>query len=63
MNAKAKELGMNATTFRNASGLPDKKQITTARDMAKLAEASTWTTRTGITTFRCPRSAGASAST
>ena len=39
MNAKAKELGMNATTFRNASGLPDKKQITTARDMAKLAEA------------------------
>jgi D-alanyl-D-alanine carboxypeptidase len=39
MNAKAKELGMDATTFRNASGLPDKKQITTARDMAKLAEA------------------------
>jgi D-alanyl-D-alanine carboxypeptidase len=39
MNAKAKELGMHATTFRNASGLPDKKQITTARDMAKLAEA------------------------
>jgi len=39
MNAKAKELGMNATTFRNASGLPDKKQVTTARDMAKLAEA------------------------
>lgn len=39
MNAKAKELGMLNTTFRNASGLPDKKQITTARDMAKLAEA------------------------
>lgn len=39
MNAKAKELGMMSTTFRNASGLPDKKQITTARDMAKLAEA------------------------
>jgi D-alanyl-D-alanine carboxypeptidase len=39
MNAQAKELGMDATTFRNASGLPDKKQITTARDMAKLAEA------------------------
>lgn len=39
MNAKADELGMSATTFRNASGLPDKKQITTARDMAKLAEA------------------------
>lgn len=39
MNAKAKELGMNATTFRNASGLPDKRQVTTARDMARLAEA------------------------
>lgn len=39
MNAKAKELGMSATTFRNASGLPDKRQVTTARDMAKLAEA------------------------
>lgn len=39
MNTKAKALGMNATTFRNASGLPDKRQITTARDMAKLAEA------------------------
>lgn len=39
MNAKAKELGMLNTTFRNASGLPDKKQVTTARDMAKLAEA------------------------
>jgi D-alanyl-D-alanine carboxypeptidase len=39
MNAKADELGMAATTFRNSSGLPDKKQVTTARDMAKLAEA------------------------
>ena len=39
MNAKAKELGMLNTTFRNASGLPDKKQVTTARDMAKLGEA------------------------
>lgn len=39
MNAKALELGMTSTNFRNASGLPDKKQITTARDMAKLAEA------------------------
>ena len=39
MNAKADALGMASTTFRNASGLPDKKQVTTARDMAKLAEA------------------------
>ena len=39
MNAKARELGMLNTTFRNASGLPDRKQVTTARDMAKLGEA------------------------
>ncbi|MDP3739001.1 MAG: D-alanyl-D-alanine carboxypeptidase family protein [Hyphomonadaceae bacterium] len=39
MNAKAKELGLENTTFQNASGLPNKKQVTTARDMAKLAEA------------------------
>lgn len=39
MNAKADALGMSSTTFRNASGLPDKRQVTTARDMAKLAEA------------------------
>lgn len=39
MNTKAKELGMLNTTFRNASGLPDKRQVTTARDMAKLGEA------------------------
>lgn len=39
MTAKAKELGMEHTTFRNASGLPDRQQVTTARDMAKLAEA------------------------
>src|SRR5690348_6252010 len=39
MNAKAKELGLEGTNFRNASGLPDKRQVTTARDMAKLAEA------------------------
>ena len=39
MNAKAKELGLESTHFMNASGLPNKKQTTTARDMAKLAEA------------------------
>src|SRR5262245_38796554 len=39
MNAKARELGLSDTNFRNSSGLPDKRQITTARDMAKLAEA------------------------
>ena len=38
MTAKAKSLGMNNTTFRNASGLPDTQQLSTARDMAILAE-------------------------
>lgn len=37
MTAKARELGMRNTTFRNASGLPDDRQITTARDMVTLA--------------------------
>ncbi|MFC4207877.1 serine hydrolase [Vreelandella malpeensis] len=37
MTAKARELGMNSTTFRNASGLPDDGQTTTARDMLILA--------------------------
>ena len=37
MTRKARELGMASTTFRNASGLPDAKQRTTARDLAILA--------------------------
>ena len=36
MTARAHALGMRSTTFRNASGLPDPEQITTARDMATL---------------------------
>ena len=36
MTAKARKLGMSSTTFRNASGLPDSAQKTTARDMAIL---------------------------
>jgi D-alanyl-D-alanine carboxypeptidase len=39
MTQKARELGMTETTFRNASGLPNPGQVTTARDMAKLARA------------------------
>ncbi|ERL50744.1 hypothetical protein BJB45_19300 [Halomonas huangheensis] len=38
MTRKARELGMEHTTFRNASGLPDSGQMTTARDMAILAQ-------------------------
>ncbi|MFN2410744.1 MAG: D-alanyl-D-alanine carboxypeptidase [Halomonas sp.] len=37
MTDKARELGMPNTTFRNASGLPDDQQISTARDMITLA--------------------------
>ena len=39
MTAKARSLGMSRTTFRNASGLPDPRQVTTARDMATLGMA------------------------
>ena len=39
MTRKARALGMNRTTFRNASGLPHSKQRSTARDMARLAIA------------------------
>lgn len=39
MTAKARALGMESTTFKNASGLPNRAQKTTARDMAKLALA------------------------
>jgi D-alanyl-D-alanine carboxypeptidase len=37
MTAMARELGMPRTVFRNATGLPDDGQVTTARDMAVLA--------------------------
>jgi len=37
MTRKAREIGMTHTTFRNASGLPDPEQVTTARDMLTLA--------------------------
>ncbi len=39
MTAKAQALGMPRTTFRNAHGLPDPKQKTTARDLATLSIA------------------------
>jgi D-alanyl-D-alanine carboxypeptidase len=39
MTRKARALGMSGTTFRNASGLPDARQVTTARDMARLGIA------------------------
>ena len=39
MTSRARSLGMNRTTFRNASGLPDPGQMTCARDMALLGLA------------------------
>jgi D-alanyl-D-alanine carboxypeptidase len=39
MTSTAKALGMKKTTYANASGLPDKRQVTTVRDQAILAAA------------------------
>jgi D-alanyl-D-alanine carboxypeptidase len=39
MNRTARLLGMRNTTFRNPHGLPDSRQVSTARDMVLLAQA------------------------
>ncbi len=39
MTKRAQALGMGNTVFRNANGLPDPQQYTTARDLATLARA------------------------
>ena len=39
MTKKARELGMNNTNFKNASGLPNRAQLTTARDISILSRA------------------------
>lgn len=39
MTARARALGMTATRFTNASGLPDSRQVSTAEDLARLAIA------------------------
>jgi D-alanyl-D-alanine carboxypeptidase len=39
MTRKARALGMTRTVYRNASGLPDNDQITTARDQSTLGRA------------------------
>ena len=38
MTKKAKKLGLHKTTFKNASGLPNNMQKSTARDMARLGQ-------------------------
>ena len=39
MTKYARDLGMSNTTFKNASGLPNRAQLTTARDIYKLSNA------------------------
>ena len=39
MTRKARELGMTRTVYRNASGLPNPEQVTTAQDLVILARA------------------------
>jgi D-alanyl-D-alanine carboxypeptidase len=39
MTRKARALGMSRTTYRNASGLPNDEQVTTARDQSTLGRA------------------------
>jgi D-alanyl-D-alanine carboxypeptidase len=39
MTAKARSLGMSRTIYYNANGLPDPRQVTTARDQARLGVA------------------------
>ncbi len=39
MTRKARQLGMSRTVFRNANGLPDPEQVTTARDLITLGRA------------------------
>lgn len=39
MTARARELGMSSTLFRNANGLPNDEQVTSANDMARLGLA------------------------
>ena len=39
MTRKARALGMTRTVYRNASGLPDPEQVTTARDLTILGRA------------------------
>lgn len=39
MNREAQRLGMNASSFRNSTGLPDPEHYTTARDLSLLASA------------------------
>lgn len=55
MNKKAKQLGMRRSRFMNASGLPNRKQKSTARDMAILSMAIAEHYPTYYEYFKTPR--------
>ncbi len=40
MTKRARELGLTKSTFANSTGLPDPRQLMTARELAKLARHS-----------------------
>jgi D-alanyl-D-alanine carboxypeptidase len=54
MTQEARRLGMSNTTFRNAHGLPNSQQISTARDMGTLSQAlmRDFPQEAGLTTVR-----------
>lgn len=54
MTKRAKQLGMTSTVFRNASGLPNPGQKSTARDMSTLALALLQDHRSHYTYFSTP---------
>ena len=54
MTQRARQLGMRNTTFRNASGLHDGRQVTTAYDMAMLALAVRRDFPAGVRLLRDP---------
>jgi D-alanyl-D-alanine carboxypeptidase len=55
MTEKARQLGMGRTLFRNASGLPDPNQVTTAWDMYRLGKALNRNFPQYYTYFSTPR--------
>jgi D-alanyl-D-alanine carboxypeptidase len=55
MTERARELGLDNTVFTNASGLPDKRQMSTARDLARLAEAMYFDHRDHYAYFSTPQ--------
>ena len=51
MTQKARSLGMSRTVYRNASGLPDPEQVTTARDLTRFSPARSRTASRAIIAY------------